>query len=87
MPHKTYAGKTGIVWNVTKRAIGVEFNKRVSVASEGLTCSTSRLLASESNHRRALLDCLHLLLNLACENEEISSTGADFCKISVGQAR
>ncbi|MEW5297151.1 MAG: hypothetical protein WDW36_000378 [Sanguina aurantia] len=29
MPHKTYAGKTGIVWNVTKRAIGVEFNKRV----------------------------------------------------------
>jgi len=29
MPHKTYAGKTGVVWNVTKRAIGVEINKRV----------------------------------------------------------
>lgn len=30
MPHKWYQGKTGVVWNVTKRAIGVEINKRVS---------------------------------------------------------
>ncbi len=30
MPHKWYQGKTGVVWNVTKRAIGVEVNKRVS---------------------------------------------------------
>ncbi|GLC41015.1 60S ribosomal protein L21 [Pleodorina starrii] len=29
MPHKWYQGKTGVVWNVTKRAIGVEVNKRV----------------------------------------------------------
>mmetsp|Transcript_2985 Transcript_2985/g.4826 ORF Transcript_2985/g.4826 Transcript_2985/m.4826 type:complete len:166 (-) Transcript_2985:380-877(-) len=29
MPHKWYQGKTGRVWNVTKRAIGVEVNKRV----------------------------------------------------------
>ncbi|EFJ53106.1 component of cytosolic 80S ribosome and 60S large subunit [Volvox carteri f. nagariensis] len=29
MPHKWYQGKTGVVWNVTKRAIGVEINKRV----------------------------------------------------------
>ncbi len=29
MPHKFYHGKTGIVWNVTKRAIGVELNKKV----------------------------------------------------------
>lgn len=29
MPFKWYHGKTGIVWNVTKRAIGVEVNKRV----------------------------------------------------------
>ena len=29
MPHKFYHGKTGIVWNVTKRAIGVEVNKLV----------------------------------------------------------
>jgi len=29
MPHKYYHGKTGIVWNVTKRAVGVEINKTV----------------------------------------------------------
>ena len=29
MPHKFYHGKTGIVWNVTKRAVGVEVNKLV----------------------------------------------------------
>ena len=29
MPHKIYHGKTGRVWNVTPRAIGVEVNKRV----------------------------------------------------------
>jgi large subunit ribosomal protein L21e len=29
MPHKYYHGKTGKVWNVTPRAIGVMLNKRV----------------------------------------------------------
>lgn len=29
MPHKFYHGKTGIVWNVTKRAVGVELLKQV----------------------------------------------------------
>ncbi|KAI8028134.1 60S ribosomal protein L21-2 [Camellia lanceoleosa] len=29
MPHKFYHGRTGQVWNVTKRAIGVEMNKQV----------------------------------------------------------
>jgi len=29
MPYKWYHGKTGVVWNVTKRAIGVEIAKRV----------------------------------------------------------
>ncbi len=29
MPHKFYHGRTGIVWNVTPRAIGVEINKQV----------------------------------------------------------
>ena len=29
MPHKWYHGKTGRVWNVTKRAVGVEVNKTV----------------------------------------------------------
>ncbi|CAD7697746.1 unnamed protein product [Ostreobium quekettii] len=29
MPHKFYHGKTGLVWNITKRAVGVEVNKQV----------------------------------------------------------
>jgi large subunit ribosomal protein L21e len=29
MPHKWYHGKTGIIWNVTKRSVGVEVNKQV----------------------------------------------------------
>lgn len=29
MPHKFYHGKTGVVWNVTKRAVGVVVNKKV----------------------------------------------------------
>ena len=30
MPHKVYHGRTGVVWNVTKRALGVEVNKEVN---------------------------------------------------------
>lgn len=29
MPHKVYHGRTGRVWNVTKRAVGIEVNKQV----------------------------------------------------------
>ncbi len=29
MPHKVYHGKTGVVYNVTKSAVGVIVNKRV----------------------------------------------------------
>eukprot|EP01089_Gocevia_fonbrunei_P003192 TRINITY_DN130_c0_g1_i1.p1 TRINITY_DN130_c0_g1~~TRINITY_DN130_c0_g1_i1.p1 ORF type:complete len:164 (+),score=27.23 TRINITY_DN130_c0_g1_i1:69-560(+) len=29
MPYKFYHGKTGVVWNVTKSAVGVEVNKQV----------------------------------------------------------
>ena len=51
MPHKFYHGKTGIVWNVTKRAIGVEVNKlvgnkilakRIHVRIEHVKASKSR---------------------------------------------
>ncbi len=27
LPHKFYHGKTGVVWNVTPRAIGIQVNK------------------------------------------------------------
>eukprot|EP01104_Vermistella_antarctica_P018913 TRINITY_DN7185_c1_g1_i1.p1 TRINITY_DN7185_c1_g1~~TRINITY_DN7185_c1_g1_i1.p1 ORF type:complete len:160 (+),score=37.19 TRINITY_DN7185_c1_g1_i1:25-504(+) len=51
MPHKYYHGKTGIVFNVTPRAIGVEVNKlvggrilakRLHVRVEHVTHSTCR---------------------------------------------
>merc|ERR1719183_2362497 len=29
MPHKNYYGKTGAVWNITRRAVGVIINKQV----------------------------------------------------------
>jgi large subunit ribosomal protein L21e len=29
MPHKVFHGKTGKIWNITKRAVGVVVNKRV----------------------------------------------------------
>jgi ribosomal protein L21E len=29
MAFKWYHGKTGVIWNVTKRAVGVEVNKQV----------------------------------------------------------
>lgn len=32
MPHKFYHGRTGIVWNVTKRAVGVIMNKQVWIS-------------------------------------------------------
>lgn len=52
MPHKFYHGRTGIVWNVTRRAIGVEVNKihrqrqlvkRIHVRVEHLRPSKSKL--------------------------------------------
>ncbi len=33
MPHKIYQGKTGKVWNVTPRALGIEVHKRVCILS------------------------------------------------------
>ena len=30
MPYKIYHGRTGIVWNVTKRSLGVQVNKEVN---------------------------------------------------------
>jgi hypothetical protein len=35
MPFKWYHGKTGVVWNVTKRALGVEVFKTVSSRPRG----------------------------------------------------
>lgn len=52
MPHKFYHGRTGIVYNVSRRAVGVELNKqvrnrivkkRISVRVEHVQPSTCRI--------------------------------------------
>lgn len=68
MPHKYYHGRTGTVWNVTKRAIGVEINKvhrqrqickRIHVRMEHLRPSKSaaghlaRIAANEATKKAA----------------------------------
>jgi hypothetical protein len=55
MPFKWYHGKTGVVWNVTKRALGVEINKRVSIAicSFAVGSSSPRLSDVSPLHHRS----------------------------------
>lgn len=49
MPFKYYHGKTGVVWNVTKRAVGVEVNKLVRGMRLGGS-TASRMDAGLSSH-------------------------------------
>lgn len=44
MPHKFYHGRTGRVWNITKRAIGVEVNKQVLIFPLIFTFSSFEVL-------------------------------------------
>ena len=39
MPFKFYHGRTGVIWNVTKRALGVELNKTVRDSGGGDACA------------------------------------------------
>ena len=32
MPYLAYQGRTGVIWNVTPRAVGVELNKQVRMS-------------------------------------------------------
>mmetsp|Transcript_35977 Transcript_35977/g.49950 ORF Transcript_35977/g.49950 Transcript_35977/m.49950 type:complete len:164 (+) Transcript_35977:80-571(+) len=31
MPYKVYHGRTGVIWNISKRSVGVEINKQVGI--------------------------------------------------------
>ena len=53
MPFKHYHGRTGVVFNVTKRAIGVTVNKSVSwewIESNEQLCIGSGLQSADSFH-------------------------------------
>ena len=77
MPHKVYHGKTGVVYNVTKNAVGViiykrvgnrYIEKRVNVRTEHVTLSRSRedfikrVKQNAMNKRRAKEDGSHMHL-------------------------
>ncbi|MCJ1332978.1 60S ribosomal protein L21A [Thelotrema lepadinum] len=77
MPHKVYHGKTGVVYNVTQRAVGVILNKkvgnryiekRVNVRVEHVTKSRSReeflrrVKDNAKNKRKAKEEGTHLHL-------------------------
>eukprot|EP00963_Diacronema_lutheri_P004411 scaffold332_cov308-Pavlova_lutheri.AAC.2 len=62
MPFKYYHGKTGVVWNVTKRAVGVELNKLVreridSTRSEGMANEARRGKPDSTRGARNLDAC------------------------------
>eukprot|EP00954_Amorphochlora_amoebiformis_P021957 1349781-Amorphochlora_amoeboformis.AAC.1 len=49
MPHKFYHGKTGVVWNVTKRAVGVEVRTRGTGKSLGVDLVSAKVLGGIRN--------------------------------------
>jgi len=67
MPHKFYHGKTGIVWNVTKRALGVQVNKRV-----GTRILQKRLHVRIEHVRHSR--CRQDFLDRVKRNEELKKT-------------
>lgn len=52
MPYLAYQGRTGIVWNVTPRAVGVEVNKQVRIATSAIL-RVSRPTARDAGNGRA----------------------------------
>jgi ribosomal protein L21E len=49
MAFKWYHGKTGVVWNVTKRALGVEVYKKVSSKASASACLCVEAFSSSSS--------------------------------------
>ena len=64
MPHKFYHGKTGVVYNVTKRAVGVVMNKRVGYVCASLCLSVGVCVCV----------CVSVCLSLSESVEMISKT-------------
>ena len=72
MPHKVYHGRTGVVWNVTKRSVGVEVNKQVQtmIAYQAQWSSDVQPLCDDSTSHWLLGQCsmfaaVYFILHLA----------------------
>lgn len=84
MPHKYYHGKTGVVWNVTKRSVGVEVNKQVWLPAglPGLPNSyASRILAiSEPGLTRCLASTICRLTQSECGGAQSEQRQHQLCQ-------
>jgi large subunit ribosomal protein L21e len=72
MPHKFYHGKTGVVWNVTKRAIGVEVNKLVG---NRIIPKRIHVRVEHANHSK----CRTAFLERAASNDAIRKAHKEAC--------
>jgi large subunit ribosomal protein L21e len=66
MPHKHYHGRTGVVFNITKRAVGVTVNKEVNgrIIKKNLNIAVPHVLPSK---------CQQQIIARKKENEQIKA--------------
>ena len=81
MPHKSYHGKTGRVFNVTRMAVGVVVNKRVKGKILPKRISVRIEHVKHSKCRKDFLDRVH---SNEVKKKEAKTTGIEIaCKRSV----
>merc|ERR1740133_367845 len=101
MPHKYYHGRTGRIWNVTKRAVGVEINKvhrqrqivkRIHVRMEHLRPSKSaaghlaRIKSNEAIKKAAKLSGVPAPSLRSATRARLRSTPSPPCRTSSGRS-
>ena len=72
MPHKVYHGKTGRVYNVTKRAVGVIVNKRVRGS---ILAKKINLRVEHISHSKCRDDFLNRVVKNELVKKEAKATG------------
>ena len=76
MPHKIYHGKTGRVYNVTKRAVGVIVNKRVR---GDILAKKINLRVEHISHSKCRDDFLNRVVKNELVKKEAKASGVYVC--------
>ena len=76
MPHKVYHGKTGRVYNVTKRAVGVIVNKRVRGT---ILAKKINLRVEHIRHSKCRDDFLNRVVKNELVKKEAKASGVYVC--------
>merc|ERR1712184_16144 len=76
MPHKFYHGRTGIVWSVTPRAVGVEINKQV-----GNRIMKKRIFVRIEHVQKS--KCREHFLKRVKENKKLAAKQSGEAKVSL----